>query len=76
MDILQVQKYYLLIKLKARFTYSPSGNVLEKWTKITEDQERKQINALKVLKPNTQQLTIKNAILEDQQIKKAKMKLN
>ena len=75
MDFLQVKKYYLLIKLKARFSYSTSENVLEKRTKITEDPERKQINALKVLKPNTHQLIIKNAILEDQQIKKAKLKL-
>ena len=40
MDFLQVKKYYLLIKLKARFSYSTSENVLEKRTKITEDPER------------------------------------
>ena len=60
---------------KSQIQLFPSENVLEKRTKITEDPERKQIKALKFLKPNTQQLIIKNAILEDQQIKKTKLKL-
>ena len=45
-------------------------------TKTIEDQGRKQIDALKVLKPGTQQLTIKDAIPEDQLNKETKIKLN
>ena len=36
---------------QAKFTYSPLGKAFEKQTKITEDQGRKQIDALKDLKP-------------------------
>ena len=36
---------------QAKFTYSPLGKAFEKQTKTTEDQGRKQIDALKDLKP-------------------------
>ena len=49
-----------------KFTYSPLGKTFEKQIKTKEDQGRKQVEALKVLKPDTQQLTIKDAITEDQ----------
>ena len=48
-DILQVKKYYLLIKKKVieqtKFTYYPVGKALEKQTKTIEDQDKKQIKA-------------------------------
>ena len=45
MNILQVKKYYRLIKETA-FTYSPLDKVFEKQVKVIEDQREKQINAL------------------------------
>ena len=36
---------------QAKFTYSPLGKAFEKQTKTTEDQGRKQTDALKDLKP-------------------------
>ena len=45
MNILQVKKYYCLIKETA-FTYSPLDKVFEKQVKVIEDQREKQINAL------------------------------
>ena len=50
MNILQANKYYLLIKVEWYITYSPYllGKALEKQRKATEDQGRKQIGALKV----------------------------
>ena len=36
---------------QAKFTYSPLGKAFEKQIKTIEDQEEKQINALKVLEP-------------------------
>ena len=44
----------------------------EKHIKTIEDQGRKQIEALKVLKPDAQQLTIKDVIPEDQLHEKTK----
>ena len=41
------------------------GKAFEKQTKITEDQEKKQVDALEALKPNTQELATKNMIPED-----------
>ena len=38
----------------------------EKQTKIIEDQDKKQVEALKVLKPAEHKLTVKEAIHEDQ----------
>ena len=50
MNILQANKYYLLIKVEWYITYSPYLLVkaLEKQRKSIEDQGRKQIGALKV----------------------------
>ena len=53
MNILQVKKYYLLIKLeKSNFTDSPLGKAFEKQIKTIEDKGTKQVKALKVLKPD------------------------
>ena len=41
------------------------GKALEKQTKTIGDQGRKQIDNLKVLEPDVQQLTIKDVILKD-----------
>ena len=57
---------------QAKFSYSPLEKASEKQIKTTEDQGRKQLDALKVLKPDTQQLRIKDAILEDQLNEEAK----
>ena len=51
---------------QANFNHSSLGKALEKQTKAIYDQRRKQIDALRVLKPDTQQLTFRDAILEDQ----------
>ena len=54
MNILQVKKYYLLIKNiieQAKFTYSPLRKAFEKQTKPIEDQGQKQVDFLKTLKP-------------------------
>ena len=50
MNILQANKYYLLIKVEWYIIYSPYllGKALEKQRKAIEDQGRKQIGALKV----------------------------
>ena len=53
MNILQVEKYWLLIKKiieQVKFTYSPLGKVFKKQTKAIEDQGIKQIYALNTLK--------------------------
>ena len=50
MNILQVQNYYHLIKVniieQAKFTYSPLGKAFEKQTKTSEEQGKKQIDAI------------------------------
>ena len=54
MNILQVKKYYLLIKNiieQAKFTYSPLRKAFEKQTKTIEDQGQKQNDSLNTLKP-------------------------
>ena len=64
-NILQVKEYYLLIKLELQikliylFYYWKN---FEKLAKTIEDQGRKQIDDLKVLKSDTQQLPIKDVI--------------
>ena len=49
---------------KATFTYSLLGKTFLKQRKTILDQERKQAESLKYLKPGEQQLTIKDAISE------------
>ena len=61
---------------QAKFTYSPLSKAFEKQIKIIEEQEKKQVGALEVLKPNTQKLTVKDAILENTLRKEAKNELN
>ena len=54
---------------QATFIYISQGNVFEKQTKTIEDQNTKGKNKLKlsrVLKLDSQQISIKGAILEDQ----------
>ena len=51
---------------QAKFIYSPLGKAFDKQIKAIEDQRTKQVEALKVLKPSEQKLTIKDAIPEDQ----------
>ena len=45
-----------------KLTFFPLGKAFEKQIKTTEEQEKKQVEALKVLKANAQKLTIKDAI--------------
>ena len=52
------------------------GKTFEKQTKTIEDQGKKQVDALKVLKPITQELTIKNIIPENILIYQAKYELD
>ena len=67
MNILQVKKYYLLIKNiieQAKFTYSPLRKTFEKQTKTIEDQGQKQVDFLKTLKPqNLKQLKAINLMI-------------
>ena len=61
------------------FTYFQLGKAFEKQIKTTEEQEKKkQVEALKVLKPNTQKLIIKDAIPGNklsEEVKRILMKL-
>ena len=53
MNIFQVKKYYLLVKVeKTNFTDSPLGKAFEKQIQTIEDQGTKQVKALKVLAPD------------------------
>ena len=61
---------------QAKFTYSHPSKSFEKQTKTIEDQGQKQIDDLKNLKSNTQELTIKNIIPEDILNDEAKNQLN
>ena len=61
---------------QAKFTYSPLHKAFEKQTKTIEEQGKEQVEALIVLKPNTQKLTIKDAIPEYILTKEAKNELN
>ena len=61
---------------QAKFTFSPLRKAFEKQIKIIEEQGKKQVEALEVLKPNTQKLTIKDAIPENKLTEEAKNELN
>ena len=50
---------------QVKFTYSAFGKAFEKQIKAIEEQRKKQFEALKVLKPITQKLTIKDKIAEN-----------
>ena len=62
MNILQENKYYhqnqKQIIEQTKFTCSPLGKAFEKQIKAVEDQGKKQLEALKVLKPKEQTKTI------------------
>ena len=58
---------------QATFIYSPLGKAFEKRKKIIEEQEK---NKLKVLRPITQKLIIKEAIPENTLTEEAKIELN
>ena len=61
---------------QAKFTYSPLGKVLEEQRKTIEEQGKKQVEALEVLKRNTQKLTIKDVIPENTLSEETKNELN
>ena len=50
---------------QAKFLSSPLGKAFQKQIKTIEDQREKQVKGLKVLKPNTEKLTNKDAIPEN-----------
>ena len=50
---------------QAKLTYSPLVKDFEKETKTIEEQRKEQVDALKVLKPNNQELIFKSIIPED-----------
>ena len=47
MNFLQVRKYCVLLKEKAKFAYTPLGKSFEKQSKTIEDQGTKQVKAPK-----------------------------
>ena len=51
---------------QAKFIYSTLGKALEEQTKTIEDQKRKQVEALKILKPVFKKLIVKDVIPKDQ----------
>ena len=61
-----------------KLTYFPPGKAFKKQIKTVEkqQQQKKQIEALEVLKPNSQKLAIKDAILENTLTEKAKNELD
>ena len=77
MNILQVNKASDKSRMieETKFTYSPLQKVFWKQTKTIKDQERKQVKALKVLKPDVPQLTIKDVIPKNKQNEEAKYEI-
>ena len=61
---------------QAKFTHSPFSKAFERQIKTIEEQGKKQVEALKVSKPNTQKLTTKNVIPENTLSEEAKNELN
>ena len=47
---------------QANFTYTPLRKAFQKQIKVIEEQWKKQVQALEVLKPKIQKLTIKDVI--------------
>ena len=61
MNVLPVKKFYLSRIIKqAKITYSPLGKAFEKQIKTIEDQGRKKVQTLKVLKPEERQKYLKS----------------
>ena len=61
---------------QAKFAYSPLRKAFQKQTKTIEEQGKKQIEALEVLKPNNQKLSFKDLIPENTFSEEAKNELN
>ena len=61
---------------QAVFTYSSLSKSFEKQIETIEEQGKNQVEALEVLKPITQKLTIKDTIPENKLSKEAKNKVN
>ena len=61
---------------QAKFTYSPLTKAFEKQIKTIEEQGKRQVEALEVLIPNTQKLSMKDAIPENKLTEEAKNELN
>ena len=60
-NVLPVKKFYLSRIIKqAKITYLPLGKAFEKQIKTIEDQGRKQVQTLKVLKPEERQKYLKS----------------
>ena len=53
---------------QANFTYTPLRKAFQKQIKVIEEQWKKQVQALEVLKPKIQNLTIKDVIPENELI--------
>ena len=76
LDKFNTLSYYENSKKKENFNkYSPLGKAFEKQIKQLKIEEKKQVEASEVLKPNTQKLTIKDAISENKLTEEAKMNL-
>ena len=61
---------------QAKFTYSPLSKAFEKQIETIEEQGKKQVEALEVLKHNIQKLIIKDAIPENRLSEEAKNELS
>ena len=61
---------------QANFTYSPLKKAFQKQIKTIEDQRKKQVEAVKVLKLNNQKLSIKGVISENTVSEEAKNEFN
>ena len=61
---------------QAKFTYFPLGKAFEKQIKLMEQQQKKQVEALEVLKLNIQKLKIKVLIPGNTLTEEAKSELN
>ena len=65
-----------IIAEQATFTHSSLGKVFEKQIKTFEEQGKKQVEALEVIRPNIQKLTIKDPIPVNTLTGEAKNELN
>ena len=82
MNVLPVKKFYLSRIIKqAKITYLPLGKAFEKQIKTIEDQGRKQVQTLKVLKLEERQKYLKSIEevlpkeMRTNEIKKQKIKI-
>ena len=61
---------------QAKFVYTLLGKAFGKQTKTIKEQGKKQVEALEILKPTAQKLTITDVILENVVKEEAKNELN